>query len=147
MPDIQHAIQIASIPETIYPLIATAKGFSQWWAADITESGGAVELGFFNRATVYRLRLTVGRPPAQAEWICDTGDEWSGTHLVFRLESRATGTGSAGTMLRFTHGGWRSETDYFTSCNTTWGELMFRLKSAAEGKPRGPLFLANDLAY
>jgi hypothetical protein len=29
--------------------------------------------------------------------------------------------------------GWRSESEYFTSCITTWGELMFHLKSAAEG--------------
>jgi hypothetical protein len=42
---------------------------------------------------------------------------------------------------------WQAETDYFTSCNTAWGELMFRLKAAAEGKPRGLLFLAADLAY
>jgi uncharacterized protein YndB with AHSA1/START domain len=142
MSDIRHAIQIASTPETVYPLIATAKGFGQWWAADITESGGAVELGFFNRATVYRLRLTVDTPPVQAEWVCETGDEWNGTIISFRLESRASGT-----VVRFTHGGWRSETDYFVNCNTTWGELMYRLQSAAEGKPRGPLFLAGALAY
>jgi hypothetical protein len=142
MPDIQHAIQIASKPETIYPLIATADGFSQWWAADITESGGAVELGFFNRATVYRLRLTLNEPPAQAEWICETGDEWSGTHITFHVENHGSGA-----VLRFTHGGWKSETDYFIFCNTTWGDLMYRLKSAAEGKPRGPLFLARELAY
>jgi hypothetical protein len=142
MPDILHAIQIASRPETIHPLIATAKGFGQWWAADITESGGAVELGFFNRATVYRLRLTADKPPVHAQWVCETGDEWNGTQIGFRLEGRASGT-----LVRFTHGGWRSETDYFTNCNTTWGELMYRLKSAAEGKPRGPLFLASDLAY
>jgi hypothetical protein len=142
MADIQHSIPIAAKPETIYPLIATAKGFGQWWAADITEFGGAVDLGFFNRATIYRLRLKVDEPPTQAEWICETGDEWNGTHITFRLEGRASGT-----LLRFTHGGWRSETDYFLNCNTTWGELMYRLKSAAEGKPRGPLFLAGDLAY
>jgi uncharacterized protein YndB with AHSA1/START domain len=142
MSDIQHAIQIASKPETIYPLIATAKGLGQWWAADITEPAGAVELGFFNRSTVYRLRLTVDKPPVHADWICETGQEWSGTHIVFRLEARA-----AGTLLRFTHAGWQSAADYFTSCNTTWGELMYRLKAAAEGKSRGPLFLANDLAY
>ena len=53
----------------------------------------------------------------------------------------------SGTLLRFTHGGWKSETDYFFNCNTTWGELMYRLKSAAKGKSRGPLFLASDLAY
>jgi hypothetical protein len=142
MADIRHSIQVASKPETIYALIATAKGFGQWWAEDITESDGAVELGFFNRATVYGLRLEVDQPPFQAGWKCETGHEWSGTHIIFRLEGRA-----AGTLVRFTHGGWRSETEYFTACNTTWGELMFRLKAAAEGKPRGPLFLAGDMAY
>ena len=142
MPDIQHAIQIASKPETIYPLIATANGHGQWWAADVAEPSGAVELGFFNRTTIYRLRLKVNQPPTQAEWICETGQEWSGTHIVFRLEARGSGT-----LLRFTHAGWQSATDYFTSCNTTWGELMYRLKAAAEGKSPGPLFLANDLAY
>jgi hypothetical protein len=140
--DIRHSVPIAAKLEAIYPLIATAKGFGQWWATDITEPAGAVELGFFNRATVYRLRLTVDKPPSHAEWICETGEEWSGTHLVFRLE-----TGGSATLLRFTHGGWQSETDYFASCNTTWGELMYRLKSVAEGKPRGPLFLADTLAY
>ena len=74
--------------------------------------------------------------------MCETGAEWSGTHLVFRLEGRG-----GGTLVRFTHAGWQSETDYFVSCNTTWGELIFRLKSAAEGKSRGPLFLAADMAY
>ena len=101
-----------------------------------------MELGFFNRTTVYRLRLETDQAPVHAEWVCETGDEWNGTHIRFRLEGRASGT-----LLRFTHAGWRSESDYFLSCNTTSGELMFRLKSAAEGKPRGPLFLAADLAY
>jgi hypothetical protein len=142
MADIQHSIQIATAPEGIYPLVATAKGFGEWWAADITESAHTVDLGFFNRATVYRLKLEADRPPVHAGWVCESGDEWGGTHLVFRLEARGTGT-----VLGFTHSGWRSETAYFVSCNTTWGELMFRLKSAAEGKSRGPLFRTSDMAY
>jgi len=36
---------------------------------------------------------------------------------------------------------------YFISCNTTWGELMYRLKAAAEGKTVAPLFSATGLAY
>ena len=142
MPDIQHAIQIAAKPETIYPIVATAHGFSQWWATDITESGGLVELGFFNRATVYKLKREIDKPPAHADWLCQSVDEWGGTHIIFRVEARG-----AESLLRFTHAGWRSETDYFTSCNPTWGALMYRLKAAAEGKPAGPLFLANDMAY
>jgi len=87
-----------------------------------------VELGFFNRATVYRLRLKVDEPLTQAEWACETGDEWNHTRISFRLEP----TGS-GTLLRFAHAGWRAESDYFVACNTTWGELMYRLKAAARG--------------
>jgi hypothetical protein len=142
MPDIQHAIQIDAGREVIYPLVATAVGFRQWWASDVTESPQAVELGFFNRASIYRLRLTADEPPVRAKWECDTGDEWGGTYIEFRLQGRP-----AGTLLRFTHGNWRSTSDYFVACNTTWGELMFRLKAAAEGVSRGPLFQTASLAY
>jgi len=142
MPDIQHAIQIAAKPEAVYPLVSTAAGFSQWWAVDTTESDGAVDLGFFNRTTVYRLRLAASTPPSSADWICESGKEWSGTHIVFRLEA-----GGPGTVLRFAHTGWQSATDYFVSCNTTWGGLMFRLKAAAEGNSSGPLFLAGSMSY
>ncbi len=142
MADIQHSLQISASAQKIYPLVATAKGFGQWWAADITEPAGAIELGFFKRTSVYRLRPKNSNPPVDAEFLCETGAEWSGTRLIFRLESAASGT-----LLRFTHAGWQSETDYFVSCNTAWGELMFRLKSAAERKPRGPLFLPDSLAY
>ena len=142
MADIKHSVPIAARPEAFYPLVATAKGFRGWWAADVTESAGAVELGFFKRATVYRLRLKVDNRPAQAEWVCETGDEWNGTHISFALEVSKTAT-----LLRFTHGGWRSDTEYFVACNTTWGELMYRLKADCEGKSRGPLFLTGDLSY
>jgi hypothetical protein len=64
-----------------------------------------------------------------------TSDEWSGTRLSFQIA-----LAKSGTLLRFSHAGWRAESEYLTSCNTTWGELMFRLKVAAEGKPPGPLF-------
>jgi len=141
MANIHHSIQIAAKPETVYPLISSAKGFGQWWATDITEPDHTVELGFFKRATVYRLRLEAAKAPLEAEWICETGKEWAGTHIIFRLEASGPGT-----LLRFIHSEWEAETDYFVSCNTAWGELMFRLKAAAEGKSRGPLFLADGLA-
>jgi hypothetical protein len=51
------------------------------------------------------------------------------------------------TQVRFTHAGWAAESDYFFSCNTTWGALMFRLKAAGEGKAVAPLFLSDGMAY
>lgn len=142
MADILHSIQISAPAATVYSLASTPAGLAKWWAADVSEPDGAVELGFFNRQTVYRLKQQVQQPPERVEWLCETGQEWSGTRLVFHVESRGDNT-----QLRFTHGGWQSATDYFVSCNTVWGELMFRLKAAAEGKSSGPLFLRNSLAY
>ena len=145
MPDIKHSITIDSPPERIFPLIASGNGFAQWWASDVTEadSDGTVDLGFFNRATVYRLKPVRLASPREAEWLCESGQEWSGTKLLFAL----TQSNAAATVVRFTHANWQSETDYFISCTTTWGELMFRLKAAAEGKPVTPLFSATSLAY
>src|SRR5690349_10513945 len=122
MADIRHAIQMSATPEEVHTLVATAYGLKQWWAEDVTETDGLVDLGFFNRATIYRLRPAAGSA-SHVEWLCETGDQWAGTRLVFTLEPTANGT-----MLRFTHAGWAAETDYFISCTTTWGELMFRLK-------------------
>jgi len=46
--------------------------------------------------------------------------------------------GRGGFILRFTHGGWKSATDFFAMCNSTWGELMYRLKGYLEGNTPGP---------
>jgi uncharacterized protein YndB with AHSA1/START domain len=141
MPDLHHAIQIAARPAAVYPVISTARGWSQWWAADISEQDNVIELGFFNRSTIYRLRGQVDRPPVQSEWLCESGQEWEGTQLIFHLQPATSGT-----LLRFSHVGWQDRTDYFLACNTTWGELMYRVKAVAEGKSRGPLFMSDGLA-
>lgn len=144
MPDIRHAITINAQPDRIHPLIGTGLGFAKWWAADVTghPAKGIFDLGFFNRATVYRLQLLPAGNPPQTEWLCQTGPEWQNTRIVFQM-SESKGQ----TLLRFSHAGWQAETDYFVACNTTWGELMFRLKAAAEGKNPGPLFTKSGLAY
>jgi len=151
MAKIKLLIAIKAPAEKVLPLVSTAAGFAQWWAADVAESGEEVTLGFFSRASSYKLQRTRSIAPADAaasvgapagEWLCLTGQEWQGTRIVFDLSEN-----KGMTLVRFTHADWRSETDYFTSCTTTWGELMFRLKAAAEGKARGPLFSASDMAY
>lgn len=143
MPEIKHSIQVAAEARLIHPLVATAKGLSRWWAADVTENQatGSVELGFFKRATVYGLHPIQIAAPRQAHWLCQTGKEWTGTRLLFDLNEQ-----NGQTLLRFTHADWQAETDYFVSCNTVWGELMFRLKAEAEGKKPGPLFTGTGLA-
>jgi len=142
MPDIRHSIQIGAPAETVRSLVAGPSGLQQWWAEDVTrESDGVLSLGFFKRATIYRLRL-IQNEPTSVVWKCETGDEWRETSLAFALTPARSGVG-----LEFAHAGWKDTTPYFISCNTTWGGLMFRLRAAAEGKRPGPLFSRDALAY
>lgn len=154
MPDIIHMIRIAAPADKVTALVSTGHGFTQWWAEDMeTDSNGLVRLGFFNRSTIYILRPEGASSGPDVAWRCESGDEWSGTRIVFDLTPPRTAAGdlapasNSETALRFSHTGWKNATDYFVSCNTTWGELMFRLKAAAEGKAPGPLFVRNGMAY
>jgi|SRR5580692_7123379 hypothetical protein len=72
MPDIKHSIQIGAAPQLVHPLVASADGFSRWWTSDVTEdkTTGTIELGFFNRATVYGLHPIQIAAPRQAHWLC-----------------------------------------------------------------------------
>ena len=106
MPQIRHAILIAAPAERVYTLVSTPYGFSQWWSEDVTE----MELGFFNRATVYRLSPVHMAAPQSAEWLWESGQEWKGTRLIFDTSSK-----TGGTMLQFAHADWKAETDYFIS--------------------------------
>jgi hypothetical protein len=143
MADIIHSIGVSAAPDAVYPLVSSGPGFRDWWAEDVvSKADGVVELGFFDRTTVYRLRPAAAETGRRAAWEVETGQEWKGTQIVFELSPQG-----ATTLLRFTHGGWQRASDFFVSCNTTWGGLMFRLKAAAEGKTPGPLFLASGMAY
>jgi uncharacterized protein YndB with AHSA1/START domain len=140
MADIRHSISVDARRERVFPLIASGSGFARWWTADVLEdySTGIIEVVFFNRATVYRLKPIRNSTSWTTEWMCQTGEEWTGTRLLFELREA-----SGKTELRFTHADWKAETDYFASCTKTWEDLMLRLKAAAEGGGLGPLFSKN----
>ena len=67
MADIKHMVQIPASPENVFELCAAAEGFRQWWSADVVESDGVVALGFFNRATIYRLRPRLAMPGVEVD--------------------------------------------------------------------------------
>ena len=142
MADIRHSISIDARRERVFPLIASGSGCARWWTADALEdySTGIIEVVFCSRATVYRLKPIQISTSRTTEWLCQTGDEWTGTRLLFELRET-----SGKTELRFTNADWKAETDYFLSCAKTWEDLMLRLKAAADGGDLGPLFSKNVL--
>lgn len=73
-------------------------------------------------------------PGKRVVWSCHSDHpEWNGTVLTWEL---APENGS--TTLRFTQSGWKEISDFCATCNSTWGELMYRLKDYVEGRNPGP---------
>ncbi len=137
MADLKHQIPIKAAPEKVYAAIATQAGLRGWWTADTKADervGGKAEFGFNKRGMVFRMDIETLEPAKRVVWRCH-GDhpEWAGTVLTWELSPQG-----GGTTLRFTHGNWKSVSDYYAMCNSTWGELMYRLKDYVEGRNPGP---------
>jgi uncharacterized protein YndB with AHSA1/START domain len=130
-------IEIEASPEQVYQAIATEEGLRGWWTVDSNADprvGGSAEFGFDNRGTVFHMSIDELRPGARVVWSClGDPDDWRGTWLTWEIAKTGDGT-----MLHFTHGNWRSTEGYFATCNSTWGELMYRLRDYVEGKRPGP---------
>ncbi|HEX2715298.1 MAG TPA: hypothetical protein VHM88_24220 [Candidatus Acidoferrales bacterium] len=82
MAEIKLAIVIEASAEKIYPLVATARGLSQWWAADVTESGGTVDLGFFQSRDGLSVEADTGRRAARSGMALPDGSGM-GRHTAF----------------------------------------------------------------
>jgi uncharacterized protein YndB with AHSA1/START domain len=139
MPDMLHQIEIEAPPERVFAAVTTGSGLQGWWTGDAVaepRAGSVVELGFYGRSTIFRMRVDELVPAKTVRWTC-TGDEaeWAGTHLTWELRET-----DVGTELRLVHGGWVATDGWFANCNTTWGELLYRLKDWAEGEEPGPHF-------
>lgn len=137
MVDLHHQILVEATPQKVYDAIATQLGLRSWWTADADveerESGEAV-FGFNKRAVVFRMKIDKLSPSNGVHWSC-TGEhpEWAGTKLEWVIEP-----GNEGTAVKLFHRGWREQNDFCSSCNSTWGELMWRLKDYVQGKNPGP---------
>jgi uncharacterized protein YndB with AHSA1/START domain len=131
MTDLFHNVPINAAPDKVYAAIATQAGMQGWWTRDTTMTakvGGKAEFGFDNRGMVFRMTDDDLKPNRSVRLNC-SGDhpEWAGTTLEWRVEPTPDGS-----VLKFIHRGWRETTDFASSCNSMWGQLMFRLKAFVE---------------
>jgi uncharacterized protein YndB with AHSA1/START domain len=139
MADLKFIVPINAGADRVYTAVATQAGMRTWWTADTQmeeKVGGKAEFGFEKRAVVFRMTIDRLDPGRCVVMKCH-GDqpEWNGTTLQWDIAKAEDGKGAT---LRFTHSGWREVTDYCSSCNAMWGNLLFRLKDGLEGQSRGP---------
>ena len=137
MAELRHQIPIEAPAQRVYDAVGTQAGMRGWWTADTRmdeKPGGRAEFGFEQRQMIFRMTIEELEPGRRVVMRC-SGDhpDWSGTTLTWEIAAQ-----DGGSVLRFTHGGWKSTGDYYASCNSTWGELMYRLKDYVEGRKPGP---------
>ena len=132
---LHHRVPIEASPAKVYSAISTSEGNRGWWTADSKvdqKVGGKAAFGFDKREAVFNMTVDKLTPNKEVVMSCH-GDhpEWNGTTLTWSIEKDGDQT-----SLRFTHSGWKSATDFCASCNSMWGQLMFRLKRYVEsGEP------------
>jgi uncharacterized protein YndB with AHSA1/START domain len=140
MAEIKHQISIDASPAKVYAALATQAGLRGWWTADAVAEekvGGKAQFGFDTRLIVFRMTVEKLDPGKDVVWSCH-GDhpEWAGTKLTWKISREGNAS-----VLRFAHSGWKSVSDFCATCNSTWGELMYRLKDYVEGRKPGPHWL------
>jgi uncharacterized protein YndB with AHSA1/START domain len=143
--DSLHEIAIAAPAAKVFQAWTTAEGLKSWWTADATPptaADGEYLFRFDGGSVAFHFRVEDEVPGERALWRGVDGPgmpaEWVGTQIDVRLSSAGDGK----TRMQFAHRGWRSAEGFFCVCNTTWGELMYRLRDWCEGRSRGPLFAA-----
>ena len=135
MPDLNHSVPVSAPPAKVYEAVATQRGMQGWWTADTeldAKKGGEAQFGFDNRAAVFRMTIEALEPNKSVRMVCHGEQpEWNGTRLEWTIVPNDDGS-----ILNFVHRGWREMTPFCASCNSAWGELMYRLKGFVEsGRP------------
>jgi uncharacterized protein YndB with AHSA1/START domain len=142
MPDSLHEISIDASPAAVFEAWTTADGLSSWWTKQVRvspEVGGINVLLFEGARVAFHFRIDDQDPAKLVRWTGVPGqkmpDEWVDTRIEVDLVAT-----NGGTRMRFGHRNWKSAEGAYRVCNTTWGELMYRLRDHCEGRGRGPLF-------
>ncbi len=128
---IHHRVELAAAPAEVYRALTTAEGLSSWWT-DRVETGEAVgelaEFSFGGGGHVVPMRIEALEPDRRVVWRCESGG-WEGHRFTFDLVPTERGS-----VLSFTHDGWKEVDDFYGHCSAKWGFfLTASLKPLVEG--------------
>ena len=136
MARIKHYLKINAPADKVYRALTEQQGLAGWWTTEAIAQpvvGSVAEFKFGSRYHD-KMRILVLNKNRIVKWECFEGDkEWIGTYFQFELKGADNYT-----HLRFEHGGWREESDFFASCNYIWGTYMTSLKNYCESGEGSP---------
>ena len=130
MSSILHDFVVKADPSKVYDTITSPAGLDQWWtrrASGQPVVGSEYEL-WFGPEYDWRAKVTEAVPSRRfALEMTGSDEDWAGTSVGFSLEPAG-----AGTMVRFSHSGWRSENEHFRVSSYCWAMYLRVMRRFAE---------------
>jgi len=130
MADILHVFPIRAAPARVFEGVATPAGLDAWWT--LRSSGmpipGSTYTLDFGPGYDWRAQVRRAEPGAVFELAFTVAsDDWLTTTLQFHLVPDGDGT-----LVRFSHLGWREPTDHFQISTFCWAMYLRLLRRHLE---------------
>lgn len=131
MAEILHEVLIKASPSRVYRALTEQREFTHWLTTSaITEPvvNTISEFTFDHGQTILRAKIVKLLPSRTIIWHCVSGfPEWIDTQITFELKQL-----DKGTLLLFSHRGWRSTAGTFAHFNFNWARYLMSLKTYLE---------------
>jgi uncharacterized protein YndB with AHSA1/START domain len=122
MADILHDLLITAPIDRVFDAVSTPEGFDAWWTdrSSGTPGKGEEYVLWFGPEYDWRARVTRIAPPNDFELeMTRADDDWTGTHVGFRLQPR-----DGATWLQFSHAGWKSPNEHYRVSSNCWAMYL-----------------------
>lgn len=131
MADILHQLRILASPAQVYQALTDPKGLSHWWTRYVNTQNlvnSIAQFTFEHGNTIVKMKIIKLMPSRTIVWHCMGGfPEWEDTQISFDLEATREGT-----ILHFSHRGWRRTTGSYPKYNFEWAKYLVSLRNYLE---------------
>lgn len=133
--DILHDLTVDAEPTTVFDAVSRYRSLDRWWTErSLGDARYGAEYTFVFGDTVWRgLAVECSRPESIVWEMVEADDDWLGTRVGFRCEPQAEGT-----LLRFSHRGWRHANDHYRRTSYCWAQYLRLLKDLIENDVEVP---------
>ena len=133
---INHLLYIDVAIPCVYRALTSISGLQHWWTEETsgsTDLNEVIEFRFGDSGYI-AMKVETLIENKIVQWKCvDGADDWIDTFVSFELDQNDDKT-----RLRFTHGNWQDNSDFYAHCSFSWSRYLESLRQylqTGKGQP------------